>query len=235
MLVVLTLALDTSSLSGSVAVLRDETLLGVVSTRGEENYSSRLFRHLDFLLQDLALALKDFDLFAVSAGPGSFTGLRVGLAAAKGWAEVYAKPVAGISSLEAVAAQSPSRSHVLVPVLDARRSQFYFGIYRNSPQARTLEGDERVASPDEFIDAISGSSAEDTITIVAADPALLRDVMPRLKPELAQLDIVSGVLAPTIGRLGFERAQRGALSDSLALDANYVRRSDAELNWKCPQ
>lgn len=232
---VLILALDTSSLAGSVAVLRDEKLFGVVSTRGEENYSSRLFRHLDFLLQDLALAWKDFDLFAVSAGPGSFTGLRVGLAAAKGWAEVYEKPAAGISALEAVAAQSPSRSRILVPVLDARRSQFYFGIYRNSPQARTLEGDERVATPDEFVDALSSFSGDGLVTIVAADAGLLRGVMPRLKPELAQLDIVSGVLAPTVGRLGFERAQRGALSDSLSLDANYVRRSDAELNWKCPQ
>ncbi|MGH9700492.1 MAG: tRNA (adenosine(37)-N6)-threonylcarbamoyltransferase complex dimerization subunit type 1 TsaB [Candidatus Acidiferrales bacterium] len=231
----LILALDTSSLSGSVAALRDESLLGVVSTRGSENYSSRLFRHLDFLLQDLSLKLQDFDLFAVSAGPGSFTGLRVGLAAAKGWAEVYAKPVAGISALEAVAAQSPSRSRILVPVLDARRSQFYFGIYRNLPQARTLEGDERVATPDEFVDAIRDFSADAPVTIVAADAALLGGVMPRLNDHLAQVDIVSCVLAPAIGRLGLERARFGVLSDSLSLDANYVRRSDAELNWKCPQ
>ncbi|MGH9758327.1 MAG: tRNA threonylcarbamoyladenosine biosynthesis protein TsaB, partial [Candidatus Acidiferrales bacterium] len=162
-------------------------------------------------------------------------GLRVGLAAAKGWAEVYAKPVAGISALEAVAAQSSSRSRILVPVLDARRSQFYFGMYRNLPHARTLEGDERVATPDEFAGAIRDFSADAPVTIVAADAALLGGVMPRLNEDLAQVDIVSCVLAPTIGRLGFERARRGALSDSLALDANYVRRSDAELNWKCPQ
>lgn len=231
----LTLALDTSSLAGSVAVLRDESLLGVVSTRGAENYSSRLFRHLDFLLQDLSLALNDFDLFAVSAGPGSFTGLRVGLAAAKGWAEVYAKPVAGVSALEAVAAQSASASRVLVPVLDARRGQFYFGAYRNAPGERALEGDERVASPDEFVECIAELSAAGSLTIVSPDPALLRNVMPRLKADHAQLHIVSAVLAPTIGRLGLERARRGSVSDSLALDANYVRRSDAELNWKCPQ
>ncbi len=231
----LILALDTSSLTGSVAALRDETLLGVVSTRGLENYSSRLFRHLDFLLQDLSLGLKDFDLFAVSAGPGSFTGLRVGLAAAKGWGEVYSKPVAGISALEAVAAQSPSCAPVLVPVLDARRSQFYFGVYRNSPGARSLDGDERVATPDEFVDAIGACSAEGPVTLVAADSALLREVMPRLDSALVQLHLVSCVLAPTIGLLGYDRARRGALSDSLSLDANYVRRSDAELNWKCPQ
>ena len=75
---VLILSLDTSSPSGSVAILRDDLTLGVISTRAEENYSSRMFRHLEFLLSDLTLRLQDFDLFAVSAGPGSFTGLRVG-------------------------------------------------------------------------------------------------------------------------------------------------------------
>lgn len=92
---VLILSLDTSSLSGSVAILRDDLTLGVISTRADENYSSRMFRHLEFLLSDLSLKLDDFDVFAVSAGPGSFTGLRVGLTAAKGWAEVYRKPVVG--------------------------------------------------------------------------------------------------------------------------------------------
>ena len=105
---VLILSLDTSSPAGSLAILRDDLTLGVISTRAEENYSSRIFRHLEFLLSDLTLKLADFDLFAVSAGPGSFTGLRVGLTAAKGWAEVYRKPVVGVSALEAVAFQARS-------------------------------------------------------------------------------------------------------------------------------
>ena len=74
---VLILALDTSSPTGSLAVLRDENVIGVVSTLAEETYSSRMFRHLEFLLQELSLKLDQFDLFAVAAGPGSFTGLRV--------------------------------------------------------------------------------------------------------------------------------------------------------------
>src|SRR5271167_3137477 len=128
---VLTLALDTSSLVGSLAVLRDDTLLGVISTASDENYSSRMFRHLEFLLRDLALNFADFDLFSVAAGPGSFTGLRVGLTAAKAWSEVYRKPVVGVSALEAVAFQARSRA-VLIPALDARRGQIYFGVYRTA-------------------------------------------------------------------------------------------------------
>ncbi len=128
----LTLALDTSSPAGSLAVLRDEKVIGTVSTWTDEIYSSRMFRHLEFLLKELSLGLEQFDLFAVAAGPGSFTGLRVGLAAVKGWSEVYGKPIAAVSGLEAVAAQSHSSSYWVVPALDAHRGQIYFGMYRRT-------------------------------------------------------------------------------------------------------
>ena len=129
---VLVLALDTSSPSGSLAVLRDEKVIGVVSTATGEVYSSRMFRELEFLLGELSLRMEEFELFAVAAGPGSFTGLRVGLAAVKGWAEVYRKPIAAVSALEAVAVQARSNAALIVPVLDARRGQLYFGLYRRA-------------------------------------------------------------------------------------------------------
>src|ERR1700722_48285 len=129
---VLVLALDTSSPSGSLAVLRDEKVVGVVSTATAEVYSSRMFRELEFLLGELSLRMEEFELFAIAAGPGSFTGLRVGLAAVKGWAEVYGKPIAAVSGLEAVAVQSHRTVSALVPVLDARRGQIYFGVYKRT-------------------------------------------------------------------------------------------------------
>jgi tRNA threonylcarbamoyladenosine biosynthesis protein TsaB len=229
---VLILALDTSSPCGSVAVLRDQTTIGVISTRGEENYSSRMFRHLEFLLNDLSLRLDQFDLFAVSAGPGSFTGLRVGLTAAKGWAEVYKKPVAGISALEAVAIQSRVRTPVVVPVLDARRGQVYFGLYRRVETGLVLDGEEFVVTPQEFTAGLRGEVRDYTLTIVTPDAEVISALAPHLEPGLAAVETVSGVLAPFIGRIGYERASRGKVSDALTLDANYVRRTDAELKWK---
>src|ERR1700722_14442467 len=145
---VLALSLDTSSLVGSLAVLRDDALLGLISTSSDENYSSRMFRHLEFLLHDLALKLADFDLFSVAPGPGSFTGLRVGLTAAKGWAEVFSKPVVGISALEAVAAQAfpgnSPRAGGVIPLLDARRGQIYCAFYRPTDSSLSLQGAQRV-------------------------------------------------------------------------------------------
>ena len=241
---VLTLALDTSSPSGSLAALRDEQLIASVSTATGEIYSSRMFRHLEFLLKELALDLRDFDLFAVAAGPGSFTGLRVGLAAVKGWSEAYAKPVAAVSALEAVAAQSHSRSPYLVPVLDAHRGQIYFGAYRrtsagDAESALALEGDECVMTPEEFFDALRERSIFD-FTILATDAGVLdraasRIETPRNARPAHRMEQVSPILAPVIGRLGYRRAQRGELLDALTLDANYVRRTDAELHWKAPK
>lgn len=241
---VLTLSLDTSSLVGSLAILRDDALLGVVSTTSEENYSSRMFRHLEFLLHDLSLKLGDFDLFSVAAGPGSFTGLRVGLTAAKGWAEVFSKPVVGVSALEAVATQAvpggSSSVSTVIPVLDARRGQIYCAFYRQTDSGLLLQGDQRVMSPEELFEEIRGLGVANRQAIIATpQPDLISAALSRFENSTADssavsviLQHVSGVLAPWIGRLAIASARRGEFSDALRLDANYVRRSDAELQLK---
>jgi len=235
---VLTLALDTSSPSGSLAVLREDEVIGSVSSSTGEIYSSRMFRHLDFLLRELSLDLGQFDLFAVTTGPGSFTGLRVGLTAAKGWSEVYRKPIAAIGALEAIAEQSHSQSQYVVPVLNAHRAQLYFGVYRRAHRSNgrrdlTLEGDECVMTPQEFSDSLRERAIDD-FSIATPTPALVSDVESRNETPL-RIEQVSAILAPHVGHLGYQRAKRGELVDSLQLDANYVRRSDAELHWKAPR
>jgi tRNA threonylcarbamoyladenosine biosynthesis protein TsaB len=235
MVLVLTLALDTSSPTGSLAVLRDEKVIGVVSTLAEETYSSRMFRHLEFLLKELSLKLTDFDLYAVAAGPGSFTGLRVGLAAAKGWAEVYSKPVVGISVLEAIAAQSHSTATVLVAASDARRGEVYFGAYRRGKDSLALEGEECVSRPEEFLQTIGARPGSAEFAIVSPSPEMLIGALSRIEMErlpLPRVERVSSVLAPAIGQLGYLRAKAGNVADALTLDANYIRRTDAEVHAK---
>jgi tRNA threonylcarbamoyladenosine biosynthesis protein TsaB len=237
---VLVLALDTSSPSGSLAVLRDEKVVGVVSTATGEVYSSRMFRELEFLLGELSLRMEEFELFAVAAGPGSFTGLRVGLAAVKGWAEVYRKPIAAVSALQAVAVQARSNAALIVPVFDARRGQLYFGLYRRaageaSGQSRfVLDGEEYVMMPAEFFEALRARAGGAQFVIVTPQPELFSGVASRdeIAALKATVEPASSVLAPFIGQLGFQQAQRGELADPLTLDANYVRRTDAELHWK---
>jgi tRNA threonylcarbamoyladenosine biosynthesis protein TsaB len=202
-----------------------------------------MFSQVDSLLRELSLDLRDFDLFAVAAGPGSFTGVRVGLAAVKAWAEAYEKPVAAVSALEAVAVQSASEAPFIVPVLDARRHQLYFGVYRRqgAPQdgQLLLDGDECVVAPEEFEQELRTRFMNFNFTIATTDADKASPTFPGLPLIPAsgnpmRQDVVSGVLAPHIGRLGYVHARRGQLADALTLDANYIRRSDAELHLKEP-
>lgn len=239
----LILALDTSTLAGSLAFLRDTHVLGEVSTRTDETYSSRMFRHVDFLLRELSLDLREVDLFAVSAGPGSFTGLRVGLSAVKGWAEVYCKPIAAVSALEAVAAQAkggrgpdspPGEDVLLAPVIDARRGQIYAGLYLRRADALAHHGDDLVMAPGEFLEFLTVQGIQAPVHFVSPTPEILVKPLAQSSFRGQPVEQVSSVLAPVIGQLGYARAQRGEVVDALSLDANYVRRSDAELLWKGP-
>lgn len=230
------LAVDTSTQAGSLAVLDDERVRGVVSTWVEEPYSSRLFRHLEFLLRELNMEMAAVELYAVAAGPGSFTGLRVGLTAVKGWAEVYGKPIAAVSGLEAVAAQAraaeASGGPLLVPVVDARRGQVFAGTYRREGERLARSGDDVVMTLDEFLAELKTRAGGDTVAFVTPTPELLAGRIADSPFRGCRIEAVSTVLAPVVGRLGLERARRGELVDALTLDAHYVRRSDAELLWR---
>jgi len=238
---VLILAVDTSSPAGSLAVLKGTRTIGTVAAWSPELYSSRMFRQLEFLLHELSLTMEDFDLLTVAMGPGSFTGLRVGLTAVKGWAEVHGKPIAAVSTLEAVAAQSHSSANHLVSVLDARRGQIYFAAYqraRNSGnQPLVLEGDEQVGVPQELLNQLESRSDGEDLAIVTPVPELFEVPLSRCETSRGdpwqaswRIEEVSATLAPHIGRIGLQHAEQGKLTDSLKLDASYIRPSDAEVH-----
>jgi tRNA threonylcarbamoyladenosine biosynthesis protein TsaB len=228
----LSLAVDTSTQSGSLAMLRDERLLGLVGTSVQETYSSRLFRHLRFMLTELDASLEQFDLFSVAAGPGSFTGLRVGLAAVKGWAEAFGKPVAPVSVLEAVAAQATTPAPLLIAVLDARRGQVFGAVYERRGSDLALRGEEMVMAPEEFLESLAGLAGEQALALVTPTPGAIQVALDASAFRGRPVETVSPLLAGVIGRLGYRRAARGESGDALALDANYVRRPDAEVKWK---
>lgn len=237
----LILAIDTSTRTGSAAVLRDSEVLAEVSGYEETPYSSRLFRDIAHLEEKLVLRLDQIDLFVVASGPGSFTGLRVGLAAAKAWAEVYRKPIAAISGLEAIASEflegagvPDSSPTVIAPFLDARRGQVFGGVYRvgaNGDARLALTGDESILSVDEFLESVKGRPDRSIVFVSPTPDVISPERLGEILPG-ARVVQVSAALAPTIGRLGLQRAQRGEVLDSIRLDANYVRRSDAESAWK---
>jgi tRNA threonylcarbamoyladenosine biosynthesis protein TsaB len=228
----LTLALDTSSRTGSLAILSDSSVLGVVSTLSDEAYSSRMFRQLEFLLSELHLGLPSIDLYSVHAGPGSFTGLRVGLAAVKGWAEVYGRPIAAVSGLEAVDSEAPVMNGTVAAIVDARRGQVYAALYAKDGDQLAPRIPECVASPEEFLELLRASIAPSDLVIASPSPEVFREALGKSSFSACPLLQVSSVLAPAIGLLGIAQAARGQVVTALELDATYIRRTDAEVHLK---
>ena len=123
------LAIDTSSNAASVALVEDNLLLGEFVLNHKKTHSQEIMPMIDDVLKRCECKVEDIDLFAAAKGPGSFTGLRIGIATVKGLAHSVNKPVIGISTLEGLAHNLPFCEHTIVPIMDARRNQVYTGAY----------------------------------------------------------------------------------------------------------
>jgi len=239
----LILGFDTTSSSGGAALYRDLEPLDEVPADGSTNYSVQLFEMTDRLLARAGLKLAEVDLFAVATGPGSFTGIRVGLAAAQGWARALWRPVRGVSVLEAMVADARPPGSIAVPLLNAHRGEFYLGVFRSSPQdaAGATPGPAWTPSTEGLalgpvrIEALARELADEAgaevAFIVREHDDAARDLRDHI-PEAAQWITVPGFHAGAVARVAFEAAREGRVHRPDELDAYYIRRSDAELNWQ---
>jgi tRNA threonylcarbamoyladenosine biosynthesis protein TsaB len=217
----LLLAVDTSGKNGSLALARVvagknavEVVEEVALTGG--NLSAQLVPQTVALLEKYRYSKSDLSGFAVASGPGSFTGLRVGLAAIKAMAEILRKPIAAVSLLEAVAVSGVSEGRVL-SLLDAGRSELYVGDYELGPPVQMLR--ERLLGREKLVAEHEGQ------LVVTSDPNI-SDAMRAAGLPVKQVGYpTSGEIA----RLGWERIQRGETVLPENLEANYIRRSDAEI------
>ncbi len=230
------LALDTSGHTGGAALLRDGIVLAERAGLSPEPYSARIFWDVREVTRIGGVEMGEIDLFAVAAGPGSFTGLRVGLTAVKGWAEVWGKPIAAVNGLEAVAALATERGQIVSPVLGAGRGQLYAAQYARGAGADAelrRVAEDVVLSPGELLDWLGEGGGKLPLIVTPSREAALAVVTARGRRSL-RLEKVTDALAGMIGRLGWRKALAGKTVDALHLTANYVRRSDAESKWKEP-
>jgi len=146
----LILALESSATPASAAICSDKELLGMYYQNTGLTHSRTLLALTESLLQNIDIPVRDIDLFAVARGPGSFTGVRIGVSAAKGLAWGGDKPVCGVSTLEAMAYQAPVPGAILCPVMDARRSQVYNALFTRNDGILTRSCDDRAISLEEL-------------------------------------------------------------------------------------
>jgi tRNA threonylcarbamoyladenosine biosynthesis protein TsaB len=213
----LLLAADTSGKNGSITLAQCEpdgacNVLEVATLEGG-TFSAQLIPQVAALLAAHGFSKQDIGAFAACSGPGSFTGLRVGLAAIKALAEVTGKPVAAVSMLEAVATCSQSHGKVIA-ALDAGRRELYVGEYDNGVLAS-----EYVTAQESFAPKA---------TVVTPD----RNVEEAARAKGAPVEEIERPRSDVIARLGWKKILSGNTISSEALDANYIRRTDAEIVLK---
>ena len=260
----LILAFDTTSEVGGVGLFRDDECLAHVANDGPANrYSVSLFYMVDQAVEQAKArhgvpvrGLADMGLLAVANGPGSFTGIRVGLAAAQGWAKAFGLPVRGVSVLEALVEAARVRTDWAASILDARRGEFFVGLFyrvvgttlvvapaeAGRPQGPPLRedrpsyvpvGEGWLLRPEELNSFLTRHLPEGlgaTCVVRGHDRAALA-----LRENLSssyQWQAVTGTLIESVARLGFRDFRIAKPQAAGDLDAYYIRRSDAETNWK---
>lgn len=207
------LAVDTTHEHGSIALDDD-----IVPLHAPGGFAHVIYPHIRELLERCGVALGAIDCFAAASGPGSFTGVRVGLACIKGLAEAAGKPAAAVSNLEALAwfGAAPLRA----VLLDARRGEVYTAVY---DAAGALVVPETVGKLDACLATLPAGDLE----FISTDFVPFGDALPAARRVTAPRAIAGAVACIAAARFA-----RGEACDPAALDANYVRRSDAELFWK---
>ena len=219
----LLLAIDTGATALSAAVGDGAQLRGAYALNVGKNHSLGLLPLLQPLLANANCSLADMDAFAVTVGPGSFTGLRIGVATVKAWHDAFDKPLIGVSSLDA-AARAADFPGLCCPVLDARRDEVYAALYR----------DGRRLGPDQ---AIAPAALARQLAVYDEPVAMLGDgfapyeeifaaaLGARLRPVAAERRLI---FAPAVLALAAERYAAGAFTPPQELLPVYLRLSEAE-------
>lgn len=218
------LSADTSTAYYSVGLSDDEHVLGEVTVEGGRKHSERLLETVDWLLRECGFELGDVEMLAVSHGPGSFTGLRIGVSAWKGLALGADLPLVGVSTLDAMARLSPALEGVLCPLLDAKMQEVYGALYRFENGQRLKLNTESVGPVEDILAGLSGP-----VMCLGEGAEEYRDRIAQVLPEAAFAP--EGCNFPRASAVACEAMYalaEGASCDAAQLRPVYLRKSQAE-------
>lgn len=222
----LILGIDTSSPKGSIAVTLKNKVISETTVSVQTSYSKKLFPLIDSTLQKNNIVLSQILAFAVSAGPGSFTGLRLGVSAALGFSLSLEKPVIPIETLSAMAHTIPYTEFLICPIIDARKGELYtaFFKYGKDKKVRRIEND-RVIRPEILINEINQPTIFFGTGVDVYGGILRRE----LKDKAIFSDCFLNSIAASAAKLAYMKIQKGGHEDFAQLKLKYVRRSEAEI------
>jgi tRNA threonylcarbamoyladenosine biosynthesis protein TsaB len=223
------LGIETATKTGGVAIVSEAGVLAEYTLNIEVTHSERLMSTVDRVLTDTGLAMSNIDGFGVSIGPGSFTGLRIGMSTVKGLAFTTGKPVAAVPTLKALAWNVPYPLYPVCPLLDAKKKEVYAALYRYDGNDLLQTLPETVAPLGELADRISGEVifTGEGARLFAEDIQKLFGNRARFAPLAAAVPSAASVAELALGMIG-----GGRCTDPDNLSPLYIRRPEAELAWE---
>jgi tRNA threonylcarbamoyladenosine biosynthesis protein TsaB len=222
------LAVDSSSMTGSVALCCDEVLVAESLLNVRSTHSEKLLQQIDLLLNQAGWQLADLDVFVVVTGPGSFTGLRIGIATVKGLAQVADKPVVPVSSLQTIAMNLPLSPYPVCAFLDARKQEVYTQLFEWDRNLGPIAcGESAVLPPQQVLDALTGD-----VAFVGDGVLSYRQLIDDCLGMRAHFPAAPAhqLRASHAAWLGLKMWQTGQTQSAADIVPTYIRPSDAELN-----
>lgn len=224
-------AIDTSSIVATCAVMDDEKLIGEYTINHKRTHSQKLMPMIKELMESCELKIDDIDVFAASVGPGSFTGLRIGIATIKALAHTVNKPVVGVPTIDALAYNIPYFDGLIVPIMDARRKRVYTGIYHWERDKFVIDKNQDVLEIDKLIDILK--KRKEYIILSGDAVHIYRDKIIEVLGQKA-------IFAPrhlnmprssSVAELAMEKYRQGEYQSFYDLVPEYLRKSQAEREY----
>lgn len=222
------LAIDTSSAVASAAVLDDGKLTAEYILNHNKTHSQKIMPMIEDIIKSSDLTINDIDIFAAAYGPGSFTGLRIGVATIKALAHAVNKPLVQVSTLEALAYNAVYSDLLLCPIMDARRSQVYNAVYKaDGTELKELIPPRAVAMEECIDDLIS---MDKKVLFMGDGVAVHRDKIAEMMGEKALFAAAPFLnqRAGSVAQLAYMKAQRGETVSYIEFLPFYIRKSQAE-------
>ena len=219
------LSIDTSTMMSSITIMEDNKIIGDYNISQEETHSEMLVPLMQRALDDLKIKFEDIDLFAVASGPGSFTGLRIGMTSLKAIAQVFDKPIIGISTLEAMAF-SILNDDAIISLIDARGMRYYTGMYRWE-NGRLVKEFEEILKESELFEIIK---KEDKVTLVGEAIEVLSDEIKNYDNIRFSNPGLNNGIGRNLCTIARDRFENNEIDSYFDLTPSYLRKSQAEIN-----
>jgi len=228
------LAIDSSSIVTTIAVLNEEKLLAEYIENDRQSHSEKMMVVIKKVLKNLGLAVSDLDVIAVAKGPGSFTGIRIGMACAQGIAHAISKPMIGVNTLDGLAHNLMHSKDLICPVINAQRQELYTSIYCDTDGKFERLWEYKLIKADKLAQELLNLNKR--VVILGDGTLILKKELEKSQifPEniLFAHPVFSMPRASSIAAVALQQYRQGNAQDCFTIKPFYIRKSNAEEKWE---